>query len=100
MLSRLRVLIAVVATPLAFALISAPSAQADEESFVKLLRMKYVYLTPEQLLTEGYRVCQAARSGIDSSESTFTVYKNLAPYGASMAVASDIVGKAVSELGC
>ena len=97
MVKAFRVLIAGVASVSAFPVIAAAPAQADEATYLQRLAPRYTYLSPQQLLAEGYRVCQAERSGIVSANAVNMVYKDLA---VSMAAANDIVSAAVIDLGC
>ena len=97
MIKAFRVLIAGVASVSAFAVMAAAPAQADEATYLQRLAPKYTYLSPQQLLDEGYRVCQAERSGIPSPDSVKMVYEDLA---VSMTAAVDIVMAAAVELGC
>jgi hypothetical protein len=87
------VLIAAAATAVAFA---APAA-ADQSEFVRKLQQQYVFLTVEQLITAGHKVCAAARSGVPASDSVMMVRDYL---GVSVPAAGDIVSLAVIELGC
>ncbi|WP_299561672.1 DUF732 domain-containing protein [uncultured Mycolicibacterium sp.] len=83
---------------LAAAALGLPAtAAADEESFLQL-RERFPFLTAEQLLTEGYRVCQVTRAGTTSSDAVVMVQRDLAPAGISMSAALDIVLGAVVEL--
>jgi Protein of unknown function (DUF732) len=97
MVKAFRVLIAGVASVSAFAVMAAAPAQADEATYLQRLLPRYAYLNPQQLLAEGYRVCDAERSGIASSDAVNMVYKDLT---VSMATATDIVSAAVVDLGC
>jgi hypothetical protein len=67
MVKAFRVLIAGLASVSAFAVMAAAPAQADEATYLQRLLPRYAYLNPQQLLAEGYRVCDAERSGITSS---------------------------------
>src|SRR5438552_1434793 len=99
MVKAYRVLIAGVASLSAFAVMAAAPAQADEATYLQRLLPTYTFLSAstQSLLAEGYKVCQLERSGKNSSEAVFMVYKDLA---ASLAAATDIVTAAVDELGC
>jgi hypothetical protein len=74
----------------------AAPASADEASYLKL-QDKYVFLTDEQLLSAGYKVCQATRSGMVSPDIVNMVKSDL---GAGTAPATDIVAGAIIELDC
>ncbi len=87
-----RVLIAGVASVSAFAVMAAAPAQADAATYLQRLQTNYIYLNPQQWLAEGYRVCQAERSGLNSWDAVSMVYNDLA---VSMTVADDIVTDAV-----
>ena len=97
MVKAYRVLIAGVASVSAFAVMAAAPAQADEATYLQRLAPRYTYLSPQQLLDEGNKVCQAERSGIASPENVKMVYEDLA---VSMYVALEIVMAASVELGC
>jgi hypothetical protein len=97
MVKAFRVLIAGVASVSGFAAMAAAPAQADAATYLQRLQTSYVYLNPQQLLAEGYRVCQAERSGANSWDAVSMVYRDLA---VSMSTAWDIETNAVEELGC
>jgi hypothetical protein len=80
--------------PAALAL-AAPAA-ADEAEYLEL-RERLVFLTADQLLTEGRRVCQATANGMGASDIVGMVRRDL---GASSAAATDIVTTAIIELDC
>jgi uncharacterized protein DUF732 len=75
--------------------ISAPAAASESE----YLRLKdnLTYLTTEQLLTEGYRVCGAIDNGVRSTDAVVMVMNDLR---VSMDAALNIVAAAVVDLGC
>ena len=79
----------------AAAVMSAPQAVADEQEYLKPLQDKYVYLTAQQLLSEGNRVCAATQSGALSADTTTMVRNDL---GVSVATAGEIVAAAVVRL--
>ena len=93
----LRVLIAVVATVLASAVAAAAPAAADESEYLRLLQPKYVFLSSQQLLDEGHKVCDAIHRGMISPDAANMVQKDLA---VSLATGVDIVGAAGVQLGC
>jgi hypothetical protein len=98
MVKPVRILIAGVTSVSAFALMPTAPAQADEATYLQRLLPTYgSYLDPQQLLAEGYRVCQAERSGSGSAPAVSMVYRDLA---ASVSLAYDIVSAATVELGC
>jgi hypothetical protein len=83
----------------AAALVLAPTAAAGEAEFLEL-QPRFAFLTAEQLLREGYWACQAARSGMGSSEIVPLVEDHLRNEGASLAVANRIVSTAIVQLDC
>jgi hypothetical protein len=97
MVHLLRVLIAVVATVLASTVMAAAPAAADESTYLQLLAPKYVFLSTQQLLDEGHKVCDAIHRGMISPDAANMVQKDLA---VSLAVGVDIVGAAGVQLGC
>ena len=60
------------------AVLSAPTATAGEGEYLAKLQYRYAYLTPQQLLTEGERVCAAERAGVLSPGKTTMVMNDLA----------------------
>jgi hypothetical protein len=88
-----RILVAVPATAIA---VAAPAA-ADEDSYLHRLQPRLTFLTMEQLLSEGNKVCRASKAGMKSVDAVQMVQQDLA---ASVAAASDIVSAAVVELDC
>ncbi len=97
MVHTLRVPIGVAATALMFALAAAAPAAADESEYLRLLQPKYVYLSAQQLLDEGHKVCSAINSGMLSADAANMVQKDLP---VSVATSVDIVGAAAVQLGC
>jgi hypothetical protein len=95
MVHGLRIPIVVVAIASASAVM--PAAHADEGEYLKALQPKYVYLSPQQLLSEGYRACQAAKRGTPSTDTMNIVQNDLA---VSVAAAYDIVTTAATRLDC
>lgn len=91
-----RVLMPVVATGLAFA---APAAAepSSQEDFVRPLQTKYVFLSEQQLLSEGAKICDAIRAGSPASDTTMMVRNDL---GVSVSAAGEIISAAVVNLGC
>ncbi|OBB17728.1 hypothetical protein A5662_05705 [Mycobacteriaceae bacterium 1482268.1] len=77
--------------------IAAPTAAADQDDYLYRLAPKYRFLTTEQLIDVGRRICYANHSGRASSETIVMVMKDL---GVSGAVAQDIVITANIDLGC
>ena len=98
MVKSLRVVIAGAISVSAFALMPTASAQADEATYLQRLLPVYgSYVSPQELLAEGYRVCQAEHSGSGSASAVSMVKKDLA---SSVSLAYDIVSAAAVELGC
>ena len=67
----------VVSALVAAAVLSAPSVVADENEYLNKLQDRYAFLTPQQLLAEGQRVCAAERSGVLSPDKTAMVMNDL-----------------------
>jgi hypothetical protein len=97
MIRPLRVLTVAVAAAVAFAVMAASPAQASESDYLAAVQPKFTFLSTQQLLDEGYKVCRATRGGMIAPDAVRMVYKDLA---VSMAVADDIVAAAVVDLGC
>src|SRR3954451_25281706 len=89
-------LIAGVASVAACAVMAAGPAHADEAAYLQQLLPNYPYLNPQQVVGEGYRVCQAERGGSGSANAVDMVYRDLA---VSMTVANDVVRAAAVDLG-
>jgi hypothetical protein len=87
----------VVTVGAAMSLALAPAAAADSGEYLQGLAPKYAYLTPEQLLSEGTRVCKASRSGMIAPNAVVMVQRDL---GVSVSAAGDIVAAAVVQLDC
>ncbi|MFI5508981.1 DUF732 domain-containing protein [Mycobacterium sp. NPDC051804] len=79
------------------ALTSPPSAHADEDVLVELLQTRYVFLSRDQILEEGHKVCQLTQSGRSASSVVPDVVEDL---GISVAAAAQFVATAVVELEC
>ncbi|WP_234783656.1 DUF732 domain-containing protein [Mycolicibacterium celeriflavum] len=75
---------------------AAPAA-ADQAEFVRKLQEQYVFLTADQLIAAGNKVCAATASGVPASDAVMMVRNDL---GVSVPAAGDIVSLAVVELGC
>lgn len=88
-----RVLMAVVAASVAFA---APAA-ADQDDYVRTLQTRYVFLSEQQLVSEGSKVCNAINGGMTAADAVIMVQNDL---GVSIPAAGDIVSGAVVQLGC
>jgi hypothetical protein len=90
-------LIAGAASVSACAVMAAGPAHADEATYLQKLLPYYTYLSPQQVLAEGYRVCRAERGDSGSANAVDMVYKDL---GVSINVANDVVRAAAVDLGC
>ncbi|UUO02832.1 DUF732 domain-containing protein [Mycolicibacterium novocastrense] len=86
-------LIGTTAVAVAFA---APAA-ADQAEFVRKLQEQYVFLSADQLIAVGNKVCANAARGVPAADSMLMVRDEL---GVSIQAAVDIVSISVSELGC
>jgi hypothetical protein len=96
--SRLRaVCVAALAIAVGAAVATASPAGADEAGYLQRLQSRLAYLTTQQLLTEGYKICQLTHSGRPSSNAIPMVTKDLA---ISVPAAVDIIVAAGGELGC
>ncbi|RAV14028.1 hypothetical protein DQP55_09375 [Mycolicibacterium sp. GF69] len=76
--------------------VAAPAA-ADQSEFVRKLQERYVFLSAEQLISAGNKVCAATASGVPAADSVKMVRNDL---GISVKAAGDIVALAVVEFGC
>ncbi|GAC1642290.1 MAG: hypothetical protein NVS4B6_14320 [Mycobacterium sp.] len=88
-----RVLLTGAATSLAF----APPAAADTSGYLQALQPSYTSLSAQQLLSEGARVCDSLRKGVNSPQAVLMVQRDL---GVSIPASVDIVAAAVVNLGC
>jgi hypothetical protein len=77
--------------------VGAPAPAAANESDYLRLKDTLNYLTTQQLLSEGYKVCGAIRNGMRSPDAVNLVTKDLA---VGVDDALDIVSVAVVELSC
>jgi hypothetical protein len=76
---------------------AAPAAADDAGDYLWLLKDRYRFLSAEQLLSEGYKVCAVIDQGVGSRYAAEMVQQDLdVSPGASM----DIVSAATVELGC
>jgi hypothetical protein len=69
--------VGVISALVAAAVLSAPSAAAGETEYLNRLQDRYEFLTPQQLLAEGHRVCAAEQSGALSPARTTMVMNDL-----------------------
>ncbi|MDT5093332.1 MAG: hypothetical protein QOH60_2695 [Mycobacterium sp.] len=95
MVNTFRALAAIGVTASAVALTTAAPAQASAESYLKPLMARFVFLSPQQLLTAGYKVCQAEKNGTNSADASNMLQKDL---GLSVAASVEIVSAAVINL--
>lgn len=82
---------------LAGSLILAPQAAADQDEYLRKLQDRLPFLSAEQLLSEGTRICNATRKGTPASDVVIMVRDDL---GLSISAAGNVVSTAVVELGC
>jgi hypothetical protein len=87
------VLLSVGAGAVAFA---APAA-AGEDEFVRTMQTSYVFLSEQQLRSEGAKICSVIDSGVPASDAVIMVRNDL---GVSISAAGEIVSAAVVQLGC
>lgn len=87
--------IAVVAT--ATALGYAAPATADQDEYLRVTQARFAFLSTDQLVEEGNRICGHTRSGMPASDAVLIVQRDL---GVSVPAAYDIVNAAVVHLGC
>jgi hypothetical protein len=87
------VLLTVVAGAVAFA---APAA-ASEEDFVRTMQTRYVFLSDQQLRSEGAKICDVLNSGVTGADVVIMVSNDLE---VSISAAGEIVSAAVVELDC
>lgn len=79
------------------ALANAAPAVAGDGDYLELLQDRYRFVTPQQLLAEGHRVCQVIDQGAGSNYAAEMVQRDLS---VSPGAAMDIVSAATVELGC
>jgi hypothetical protein len=60
------------------AVLLAPAAAASEGTYLDSLQDRYEFVTPQQLLAEGNRVCAAEQAGVLSPGKTTMVMNDLA----------------------
>jgi uncharacterized protein DUF732 len=76
--------------------VAAP-ASADQRAYLTALAPRWAYLSPDQLLTEGHKVCNYINAGNTASAAADMVRADLT---VNVDVASEIVITAVKQLGC
>ncbi|MBJ7340688.1 DUF732 domain-containing protein [Mycolicibacterium sp.] len=75
----------------------APSAAAAEADYLNQLQPRLAYLSSEQLLSEGYKVCRFIGVGRPSADAIPVVMKDL---NVTVAAAMAIIPAAVTQLDC
>ena len=75
---------------------AAPAA-AGESEYLRRLQDRFTFLSTQQLLAEGEKVCKVLNQGTLSPTAVDMVSKDLA---VSLSVAGDIVAAAAVEFGC
>jgi len=89
------VLVALLAAGVAIGV--APPAAAEESAYLNQLSPRLTFLSTEQLLTEGYKVCRYVGVGRPTADAIPLVMKDLE---VTVAAALDIVSAAVQQLDC
>lgn len=79
----------------ALGVVLAAPAAASEDGYLHQLQDRYTFLTAQQLLSEGQRVCAATSVGVKSPDAANMIRKDL---GVSMGPAMDIVSAAILNL--
>lgn len=79
------------------AMSAAAPAVAQDADYLALLQDRYRFLSAEQLLSEGYKVCAVIDQGVGSRYAAEMVQQDL---GVSPGASIDIVSAATVELGC
>lgn len=79
----------------ALAVIFAAPAGATEDEYLGGLQDRYTFLTTDQLLAEGYRVCEATSSGALVTDTANMVREDL---DVATGTAIDIVSGALRDL--
>lgn len=93
----MRHLVGLPITAAAAAVAFAAPASADQSEFVRKVQSQYVFLTTDQLVATGQKVCAATTSGMPASDAVMMVRNDL---GISVPAAGDVVSTAIVELGC
>lgn len=81
----------------ALALLGAAPAHADQATYLSTVQPRFVFLTTDQLLSEGYKVCAAHSNGMMASDAYTMVQDDL---GVTVPVSIEIVSAAVVHLDC
>ena len=93
----MRHLVGVLTAMAAAAVAFAAPASADQAEFVRKIQSQYVFLSADQIIAAGQKICAATRSGVPASDAVMMVRNDL---GMSVSAAGDVVSTAVVELGC
>ncbi|MGV0849111.1 DUF732 domain-containing protein [Mycolicibacterium phlei] len=88
-------MIRLVALCAATALLCAAPVGAEERDYLDGLQDRYGFLSTQQLVSEGYRVCAVTDAGALAPDAVAMVIDDL---GIGMAPAMDIVSDAILEL--
>ena len=88
-------LVAVLAAGVAIG--DAPPAAAEESAYLNQLSPRLTFLSSEQLLTEGYKVCRYVSVGRPTADAIPMVMDDLQT---SVSPALDIISAAVQQLDC
>ncbi|MGV0791373.1 DUF732 domain-containing protein [Mycolicibacterium sp. XJ1819] len=74
--------------------LAAPAAATDDE-YLQELQDRYTFLTADQLLSEGHRVCAATSTGVLAADAVDMVREDL---DVSIGVAMDVVSGAILDM--
>ncbi|KQY03083.1 hypothetical protein ASD37_26545 [Mycobacterium sp. Root135] len=88
-------LVAVLAAGVAIGV--APPAAAEESAYLNQLSPRLTFLSSEQLLTEGYKVCRYVSVGRPTADAIPMVMDDLQT---SVSPALDIISAAIQQLDC
>lgn len=88
-------LVAVLAAGVAIGV--APPAAAEESAYLNQLSPRLTFLSTEQLLTEGYKVCRYVSVGRPTADAIPMVMDDLQT---SVSPALDIISAAIQQLDC
>lgn len=75
----------------------APPAAAEESAYLNQLSPRLTFLSTEQLLTEGYKVCRYVSVGRPTADAIPMVMDDLQT---SVSPALDIISAAIQQLDC
>lgn len=88
-------IIRVVLATAAGAVVFAPPAAATHDEYSQYLQQRLVFLSEQQLIDEGYRVCAASAGGVPAGNISMMVVDDL---GVSQTAAGEIISTAVRYL--